>query len=219
MCSYAVIHDEVSGIEGLREEIGRVPGVDARRPELDHAARVRRRDHRSRSARARAAARRPCGRGSRATARGCITAYAPPAPQQSPSSAVSTSVYAGASTVRTARCGLLYVPQVARILHDDPAARSGAAAAAGCVASHSEKSTTRALNACASGVSRRSPYSFIAAPHPALSTTTGAEPGIDAIDLARRAHAPRPPDPRAGAARRSTPRSRAAARSSRRWRA
>ena len=55
---------------------------------------------------------------------GCSSAYAPPAPQHSPSSSVSTSVYAGASTVRTAPCALLHVPEVARVLHDDASHRS-----------------------------------------------------------------------------------------------
>ena len=52
---------------------------------------------------------------------------------------------------------LLHVAQVARVLHDDRRARCRAAAAAGCAATHSEKSRTRAANAWAAGVPSRRP--------------------------------------------------------------
>ena len=114
--------------------------------------------------------------------------------------------------------GPLDVAQVARILDDDGAvlAAVGGTPAA---TSHSEKSLTRAANAWASGVSSKWPYSFMLAPQPALLTTIGASPGIDAMTrrascagLGRRGR-------RGRGARRNTTLAPADGRRGRRWRA
>ena len=133
-------------------------------------------------------------RGGRAPA--AAAAYAPPAPQHRPSSSVSTQVVGGREHGAHGAVRPLHVAEVARVLHDDRVAsgRRGAAAAAAVDEPLREVADPRRerarLGACRAG--GRSPSSPRRSP--ALSTTTGASPGSDAITRAasRRASSTRP---------------------------
>ena len=80
----------VSSSECGGEQVGGMADVEPGLAQVQHAAGIRpTRRSAGRSGRRRAA-RRPCGRGCAVASSGCSTAYAPPAPQHSPSSSVST---------------------------------------------------------------------------------------------------------------------------------
>ena len=140
------------------EQLGGVADVEAGGAEVHRAPRVRRRRRAGRVAPPAAAGwRRPCGRGSRRRARAASTAYAPPAPQHRPSSSVSTQRVGGREHGADRAVRVLHVAEVARVLHDDVAPGVAERQRAAASASHSEKSRTRAENACASGVPSRRP--------------------------------------------------------------
>ena len=133
-------------LEGVGEQLGRVADVEPGRAEVHRAPGVGRDHERVGALTGAGGSPRPCAAGSRVDSSGSSAAYAPPAPQHRPSSAVSRRRYAGASTVRTAPCAFC----TWRRWHGSctttsrPVSRS---ASGGCAASHSEKSRTRAENA------------------------------------------------------------------------
>ena len=181
---------------GTAEMHARTPGLAERRLRL----RYRRRP---------AGARRPCGRGSRPTAR--VGARRTPHPRRS--TGPRRRCRAGHRS-RRARFGPRRGPSGHGGGGTDPGRRPQSVWGASRDARPrhpTRKSPPPAPpNASASGVPSRWPYSFMLAPHPALLTTIGAEPGIDAIARVERAAAcfvVR--DRRARAALRNTPRARA----------
>ena len=117
--------------------------VETGGPEVHRAPGVRRDDDGSRRSPAAARIASTLRARTAADSSGCSTAYAPPAPQHKPSSAVSTRRYA-ARAPPGRRVRLLDVAKVTRVLHDHASHPVRAARSDGLLASHSEKSRTRA---------------------------------------------------------------------------
>ena len=158
-------------------------GVDARAAELHHAARDWPTRRSGSTPPGLAAAPRPCVRGSARQLAAAAHSTRRPRRNTGPRRRSRRASYARAEHRAHRAVRLLHVAEVARVLHDDRRARSRRRAG------RRPRRTIRRSRDSARTVGPSVPssvlYSFSHAPQPALSTTIGASPGIDATHAGR----------------------------------